>query len=236
MVLNRSLSITIMAIASGFDENFFWKAIVLTMTVLRASTILMSFSFRVSMLVAICVSTLATLGSNPVEIPSRALKVFPNHDRGASPVVADEMTFPAATAAVTVAMAGSHANHFCRLWPSPVAVSFVLCLVLTSILWLMFCFCGLKSSTVLLDVSSASCRTSSAIDLACRFLKSSVSSSSSLYVSNLLMSSNLETLGKNFVYTGSVFWTLILRLVTSAASVRVTDMMLIADSLSRLQL
>jgi len=50
------------------------------------------------------------------------------------------------------------------------------------------------------------------------------------------MSSNSETLGKNFVYTGSVFWTLILRLVTSAASVRVTDMMLTADSLSRLQL
>ncbi len=138
MVLKRSLSITIMAIASAFDENFFWKAIVLAMTVLRASTILMSFSFNVSMLVAICVSTLATLGSNPVEIPSRALKVFPNHDNGASPVVADEMTFPAATAAVTVAIAGSHANRLGQLWPLPVAVSFVLCLVSTFIVCEMF--------------------------------------------------------------------------------------------------
>ena len=138
MVLKRSLSITMMAIASALDENFFWKAMVLAMTVLRASTILMSFSFSVSMLVAICVSTLATLGSNPVEIPSRALKVFPNHDKGASPVVADEMTFPAATAAVTVAMAGSHANRLGRLWPLPVAVLFVLCRMFTSIVCEMF--------------------------------------------------------------------------------------------------
>ena len=111
MVLNKSLSITIMAIASAFDENFFWNAMVLAMTVLSASTVLMSLSFSVSMLVAICVRTLATFGSIPVDIPSRALKVFPNHDNGASPVVADEMTFPAATAAVTVAIAGSHANR-----------------------------------------------------------------------------------------------------------------------------
>ncbi len=205
MVLNRSLSITIIAIASAFDENFFWKAMVLAMTVLSASTILMSLSFSVSMLVAICVSTFATFGSMPVEIPSRALNVFPNHDKGASPVVADDMTFPAATAAVTVAMAGSHAKRFGRLWPSPFSVSFVTCLMLTAIICEVFFFCCLKSSSVSLDSSSASCRICSAIDLACRFLKSSVSSSSSLYVNNLLMSSNYETLGKNLVYTGSVF-------------------------------
>jgi len=147
--------------------------------VLSASTILMSLSFSVSMLVAICVSTFATFGSMPVEIPNRALNVFPNHDRGASPVVADEMTFPAATAAVTVAMAGSHAKRFCLTWPSPVDVSLVRCLLsMLSVDWLRVCFCVLKSSTVSLDVSSASCIISSAIDLACRFLKSSDSSSS----------------------------------------------------------
>ncbi len=167
MVLNRSLSITIMAIASAFDENFFWNAMVLAITVLRASTIFMWFSFSVSILVAICVSTLATVGSMPVEIPNRALKVFPNHDKGASPVVADEITLPAGTAAVTVAIAGSHANRFCWVCPSPVAVSFVWCLLLKlSVVRLLFCLCGRKSSTVSLDVSSASCRTSSVTDLA----------------------------------------------------------------------
>lgn len=184
MVLNRSLSITIIAIALAFDENFFWNAMVLSMTVLRASTIFMSFSLSVSILVAICVSTLATLVSMPVEILSRALKVFPNHDRGASPVVADEITLPAATAAVTVAIDGIHANRFCWVCPSPVAVSLVRCLLsMLSVVWfLLLCFCGRKSSTVWLDVSFASCRICSSIDLACLLMKSSDSPSSSLYV------------------------------------------------------
>ena len=92
MVWNKSLSIIINAIAWALWANFFSNLIALSTISLKETTIFSLFIFKVSISVAIRLNTPAIAGFLAVASPRRLPNVPPNHDKGASPLDADEIT------------------------------------------------------------------------------------------------------------------------------------------------